>query len=137
MGPVLTVMKVIYAAATALVFLAFLGSGVGYILHARQFSDELRHLGYPPYLLGLLGAWKVLGAVAVVVPGQPRLKEWAYAGMFFDLSGAAASRGFSGDGAAATLAPLVLAVVVLLLWAFRPTDRTLVAWPGFGVARGT
>jgi hypothetical protein len=48
-------------------------------------------LGYPMYFFAILGFWKVLGAIAILVPRFPRLKEWAYAGIFFDLTGAAAS----------------------------------------------
>src|SRR5258706_6821599 len=74
----------------------------------------LNHLGYPAYFATILGFWKVLGAVALVIPRFPRLKEWAYAAFFFDLTGAAASRAFVGDpiaeggGVVAPLRVLVL-----------------------------
>jgi hypothetical protein len=82
-------------------------------------------------LVLILGLWKVLGAVAVLVPGFPRLKEWAYAGFFFDLTGAAASRAFAGDGAADILAPLGFLALVAASWALRPASRrlgTIVPW---------
>jgi hypothetical protein len=85
----------------------------------------LAHLGYPPYFPGILGTWKGLGAIVVAVPRFPRLKEWAYAGMIFDLTGAAASRAVMGDGAAMVVAPLMIAGVVLASWSLRPPSRRL------------
>jgi hypothetical protein len=76
------------------------------------------------YLLTILGVWKLLGAIALLVPRFPRLKEWAYAGTFFAYVGAAASwaaRGDLGD----LIVPLALVVLTLASWALRPPDRTL------------
>jgi hypothetical protein len=111
--------------ATVLVCIAFIGSGVANLVHASHVAADMAHLGYPAYFSTILGAWKVLGAVAVAAPRLPRLKEWAYAGMIFDLSGAAISRGVSGDGAAGVLPPMIVAVLVIASWALRPGDRTL------------
>jgi uncharacterized membrane protein YphA (DoxX/SURF4 family) len=86
-------------------------------------------LGYPRYFVTILGFWKVLGAIAILVPRFPRLKEWAYAGIFFDLTGAAASSaavgGSGGIYAFHILAPLVLAVMAVASWALRPESRTI------------
>ncbi len=85
-------------------------------------------LGYPMYFFAILGVWKVLGAVAILVPRYPLLKEWAYAGIFFDLTGAAAScAAVGGYGAYGfhILAPLILTVVAVASWALRPTSRTM------------
>ncbi len=82
------------------------------------------HLGYPAYLLTILGVWKLLGVIALLVPGFPRLKEWAYAGFFFDLTGAAISGIASGTGATILL-PIILTLVLLASWALRPSSRTL------------
>src|ERR1051325_9276938 len=84
--------QVLYWLATGLVFLAFAIPGLGNLLHAAHIAEDMAHLGYPPYFLTIFGIWKILGALAIVVPRFPRLKEWAYAGMIFDLTGAAASR---------------------------------------------
>jgi uncharacterized membrane protein YphA (DoxX/SURF4 family) len=85
-------------------------------------------LGYPMYFFAILGFWKVLGAIAILVPRFPRLKEWAYAGIFFDLTGAAASvaavRGY-GVYAFHVLAPLILAGLTVASWALRPESRKL------------
>jgi hypothetical protein len=70
-----------------------------------------------------MGAWKLLGAIAIVVPGFPRVKEWAYAGFFFDLTGAAATRAFVGDGAADIVAPLVFLGLVMASRALAPSRR--------------
>ncbi len=88
----------------------------------------LNHLGYPAYFATILGFWKVLGAVAMVIPRFPRLKEWAYAGFFFDLTGAAASRAFVGDPIAeggGVVAPLGFLALVMASWALRPASRKL------------
>jgi uncharacterized membrane protein YphA (DoxX/SURF4 family) len=85
-------------------------------------------LGYPMYFFAILGVWKVLGAIAIVVPRFPRLKEWAYAGIFFDLTGAAAScaaAGGYGTYAFHVIAPLILAGFTVASWALRPPSRTI------------
>src|SRR3984885_1851059 len=85
-------------------------------------------LGYPLYFFAILGFWKVLGAIAILVPRFPRLKEWAYAGIFFDLTGAAAScAAVGGYGAYAfhVLAPLLIAGLTVASWALRPPSRII------------
>ncbi len=101
---------------------------VGGTLFLSQGGDQvaiLAHLGYPAYLLYILGFWKWLGAIITVVPGLPLLKEWAYAGFFFDLTGAAASHAFAGDGLSAIVQPLVFLALVMASWALRPASRRL------------
>ncbi len=85
-------------------------------------------LGYPMYFFAILGFWKVLGAIAILVPRYPRLKEWAYAGIFFDLTGAVASVaavGVYGAYAFHILAPLILTGITVASWALRPESRTI------------
>lgn len=85
-------------------------------------------LGYPMYFFAILGFWKVLGAIAILAPRFPRLKEWAYAGIFFDLTGAAAScAAVGGYGAYGfhVIAPLILAGFTVASWALRPPSRTV------------
>src|SRR5438105_12827555 len=91
---------VLYWLTTALTGVAFAVPGALNLLHAPHIAADMAHLGYPPYFLTIFGTWKILGAIAVLLPRSPRLKEWAYAGMVFDLSGAAASRAATGDGLA-------------------------------------
>jgi len=85
-------------------------------------------LGYPMYFFAIIGTWKVLGAIAILVPRYPRLKEWAYAGIFFDLTGAAAScAAVGGYGAYGfhVLAPLIIAGILVVSWALRPESRKI------------
>ncbi|MFN0220947.1 DoxX family protein [Paenibacillus sp. KR2-11] len=90
--------------------------------------ETVEILGYPVYFLTVIGVWKVLGAIAILVPGLPRMKEWAYAGIFFEMTGAAASHAFVGDyGAYAyhILTTLGFATLALVSWALRPKSRKL------------
>lgn len=85
-------------------------------------------LGYPMYFFAILGFWKFFGALTILVPGFPRLKEWAYAGIFFDLTGAAASCAMSGGYGAYgfhVIAPLIITGFMVASWALRPQSRTL------------
>ena len=85
-------------------------------------------LNYPMYFFAILGFWKVLGAIAILVPRYPLLKEWAYAGIFFDLTGAAASCAMSGGYGAYgfhVIAPLIITGFMVASWALRPPSRTL------------
>jgi uncharacterized membrane protein YphA (DoxX/SURF4 family) len=104
---------------------SFVIGGYLHLTRDPQVMATLAHLGYPAYFATILGVWKVLGAIAIVVPGIPRVKEWAYAGFFFDLTGAAATRAFVGDGIGDILAPLVFLALVAASWALRPASRTL------------
>jgi uncharacterized membrane protein YphA (DoxX/SURF4 family) len=83
------------------------------------------HLGYPAYLLIILGAWKVAGAVAILIPRFPRLKEWAYAGAFFSYTGALASHLAVGDGIDKWAVLIVFVGLLALSWGLRPWDRRL------------
>lgn len=121
----------LYFLSTLLVVIAFAASGFANLFHAPHVANDMRHLGYPPYFSTVLGTWKVLGAVAVAWPGLPRLKEWAYAGMVFDLTGAAWSRFALGDSVAMVAVPLFILGLVVLSWAWRPVERTLSgSWSG-------
>ena len=114
-----------YWIATILGPASFMIGGVLFLARAEQPSATLAELGYPPYLLEILGTWKILGALAVLAPGLPRLKEWAYAGFFFELSGAAASHVLAGHSIGKVLEPVVFLVFVLASWALRPASRRL------------
>jgi hypothetical protein len=104
---------------------SFVIGGTLFLTHGEQQAAVFAHLGYPPYLLYIIGFWKLAGAIICTVPALPRLKEWAYAGFFFDLSGAAASHAFVGDDAGQILAPLLFLALVMASWALRPESRRL------------
>ncbi len=121
-----------YWVTTAAVALEALAGGVTDLIHgpALLFAGDpvvpvLAQLGYPVYLLTILGVWKLLGAVALLVPQFPRLKEWAYAGTFFVYVGAAASWAARGGGLGDLITPLAFALLTLASWALRPPSRTL------------
>ncbi|RZQ62314.1 DoxX family protein [Amycolatopsis suaedae] len=88
---------------------------------------QLNHLGYPHFFAYLLGAWQVAAAVAIIVPGFPLLKEWAYAGTFFLWSGAVLSHLIAGDGVLNWGPPLMFTVLAVASWALRPAGRRLPA----------
>jgi len=118
--------RIAYWATTILVAF-FMTGGVAQILQFRANPHGVvPELGYPMYFFLILGIWKVLGAIAILMPRFPRLKEWAYAGIFFDLTGAAAScAAVGGYGAYAfhVIAPLIIAGLTLASWALRPQSR--------------
>jgi uncharacterized membrane protein YphA (DoxX/SURF4 family) len=117
--------KTLYWTSTVLLAAVLLLGGVMDLLRAPAVVQPITALGYPPYLASILGVWKLLGAAAIAAPGLPRLKEWAYAGVLFDLSGAALSHAMSGDPAAKVAVPLVLLAIAAVSWAFRPATRRL------------
>ena len=101
---------------------------VGGIMGAQQrptFIDIMKHLGYPDYVMTIIGVWYVLGGVALLVPGFPLLKEWAYAGLFFIYTGAIASRLAVGDGVVTLVGPIILTGLVIASWTWRPSTRRL------------
>ena len=118
-----------YWTMTILVALPIGSGGVGQLIQFRANPHgTVPVLGYPLYFFAILGFWKVLGAIAILVPRYPRLKEWAYAGIFFDLTGAAAScAAVGGYGAYAfhVIAPLIIAVFTVASWALRPESRVI------------
>ncbi len=124
-----------YWAATALLAFGLFAGGTAYLLRPPVIVEGMRHLGYPLYVTTILGAWKVLGAVVLLAPRLPRLKEWAYAGAFFNMTGAVASHILSGDPPAEYLWPLLFAACVVASWALRPPGRVLGTL--FGRADGT
>jgi uncharacterized membrane protein YphA (DoxX/SURF4 family) len=102
-----------------------LARGRAMIFSGPQVAGIVTHLGYPVYLLAILGFWKVLGGIVLLAPRLPRLKEWAYAGIVFELTGAAASWVLHGDNARELASPLSLAALAVASWALRPPDRIL------------
>ena len=114
-----------YWVTTALVVFAFLAGGVFNLMRPPQVVETMQHLGYASYVAVIIGAWKVAGAAAIAAPRLPLVKEWAYAGMVFDLTGAALSHGAVGDPPGAVAAPLILLALVVGSWLLRPASRRL------------
>ena len=128
----MTTKMVTYWVVTVLIALETLVGGVTDLIHGREIlvagppvADVVTHLGYPLYFVGIIGFWKVLGGLVLLVPGYSRLKEWAYAGIFFELSGAAASWLAYEHNMGEAVVPIVLALLAIASWALRPQDRLL------------
>lgn len=118
--------KIIYWTSTILIALGMLPGGIGQIFHAQWSLNLFRLLGYPVYALTIIGTWKVLGSIALLLPKFPLIKEWAYAGFFFAMSGAIFSHIASGDSIIGSLSPLVLLILTVVSWNFRPIDRKII-----------
>jgi uncharacterized membrane protein YphA (DoxX/SURF4 family) len=114
-----------YWIATGLAAALFAVPGAALLARNAHFASEMARLGYPAYFLTILGALKILGALVILVPGLRRLKEWAYAGLMFDVLGAVLSRLAIGDNAAMLIVPLLVGALALLSWALRPAARSL------------
>jgi hypothetical protein len=117
----------IYWIATALMSVGMLGSGLAQIIHAKQMVDLIVPLGYPLYILYIIGTWKILGVIAILVPGFKLLKEWAYAGFFFVMTGALISHLATGDyGLKGLFGPFMQTIFILTSWYFRPANRKII-----------
>ncbi len=120
--------KIIYWIATVLMSVGMLGSGIAQIMHHEDMIKLVGGLGYPVYFLTIIGVWKVLGVIAILMPGFKLLKEWAYAGFFFVMTGALLSHLAHGDqDIKAFLGPIFQLLFIISSWYFRPTNRKIVS----------
>lgn len=119
--------KIIYWISTLWLALGMLSTGMVQLLKPEEEVVKITHLGYPVYFLTILGVWKILGVAAVLIPKFPRLKEWAYAGFFFAMSGAAFSHVAAGDSANEIFPSVLLLILTVISWYFRPADRKTVS----------
>lgn len=122
--------KIIYWIATLLLALGMLSTGTLQLFKGKAGQggvDMIIHLGYPVYFLTILGVWKILGTVALLIPKFPLLKEWAYGGFFFVMSGAAFSHIAVGDPVNEIFPSLLLLIVTAVSWYFRPADRKIIS----------
>lgn len=120
--------KIIYWATTGFLAFGMLAQGFAQLFHSDGYIEMIVvHLGYPPYFLNIIGIWKILGVVAILIPGFKVLKEWAYAGFFFVMSGAAFSHIAAGDSVTTIIPAAVLLIMIVLSWHFRPADRKIIA----------
>lgn len=113
-----------YWVSTGLVAFALVSGGLVDLAHPGVVVEGMARIGYPLYFLTLVALWKVLGGLALVWPGLPRLKEWAYAGVFFVMTGAAVSHAVCGE-MGYVIAPTVLALLNVMSWVLRPESRML------------
>ena len=119
--------KIIYWIATIWLALGMVSTGIVQLLKPAEEVAKITHLGYPVYLLTILGVLKMLGVVAVLIPGFPRLKEWAYAGFFFAMAGAAISHIVMRDPFGEIFPSLLLLILTVVSWYFRPANRKIIS----------
>lgn len=118
--------KIIYWISTIWLALGMASTGIVQLLKMKDEVEKIAQLGYPRYFLTIIGVWKILGVVAVLMPKLPLLKEWAYAGFFFAMSGAVFSHLSVGDGAKEFFGPVLLLVLTVVSWYFRPLSRRII-----------
>lgn len=123
-------------ASTVLLVLAIASGGVGELMRQPDTIDGMRRLGYPVYFILILAVWKELAALALILPGLPRLKEWAYAGVFFNMTGAAISHAVCADASWHVVVTSLFAGLTLLSWALRPPGRRLASSGEVGAVAG-
>jgi hypothetical protein len=122
--------KIIYWVSTLWLALGMLSTGAVQLFKGRTGAggvDSITHLGYPVYLLTILGIWKILGVAAILIPRFPLLKEWAYAGLFFAMTGAIFSHIAVGNPALEIFPALLLLILTVVSWYSRPADRKILA----------
>lgn len=117
--------KIIYWITTAFLAFGMLAGGVQQLLQIGGYVEIVTRLGYPVYMLSILGAWKILGVIVILVPKFPLVKEWAYAGFFFAMSGAAISHIAMGQPFVEAIPSLILLTMTVLSWYFRPASRKI------------
>lgn len=119
-------MKILYWFFTGWLALGMVSTGIVQLMRLPEEAANFAGLGYPAYLMTLIGVWKLLGTAAVLAPRMPLLKEWAYAGFFFCMSGAAISHFAAGHSVGLILPPLLLLALTMISWYLRPADRKLI-----------
>ncbi|MBA2621230.1 MAG: DoxX family protein [Acidobacteria bacterium] len=119
--------KIIYWIATGFLAFGMLAQGFAQISHTNGYIDMIvDHLGYPSYFLYIIGVWKILGVIAILIPDFKVLKEWAYAGFFFVMSSAVFSHVAAGDPVYSSAPALFLLIVIVVSWYFRPANRKII-----------
>jgi uncharacterized membrane protein YphA (DoxX/SURF4 family) len=123
--------KIIYWIATIWLSLGMISTGAVQLFKLKGDGpgslDSMTHLGYPAYFATILGVSKILGVVALLIPKYPLLKEWAYAGFFFMMSGAIFTHIAAGSSVSEIFPSLLLLILIVISWYFRPSDRKIVS----------
>lgn len=119
--------KIIYWISTIWLALGMLSTGIVQLLKSKEEVANITQLGYPVYFLAIIGIWKILGVAAVLIPKFALLKEWAYAGFFFAMSGAIFSHIISGNSVNEIFPPLLLLILTVVSWHFRPADKKVIS----------
>ncbi len=118
--------KIIYWVATIWLALGMTSTAVVQIIQMDEVMESTSvKLGYPAYFLIIIGVWKILGVITILLPKFPLLKEWAYAGFLFLITGAIISHIAVADGLKEFFGPVLLLVLIIISWYFRPVNRKL------------
>lgn len=117
--------KIIYWIATIWLASGLLAGGIQQLFGSENFNEIFQHLGYPLYLMHILGVWKILGAIAILIPGYKLIKEWAYAGSFFIWTGALVSHLVLRD-VSESIPAVILTALTVISWYFRPENRKII-----------
>ena len=116
-----------YWIITGILSFCIFSGGLAQALQVKGVVEGFKPLGYPTYFISIIGVWKMLGIIAILIPGFKLLKEWAYAGIFFTMTGAVISHIASNDIHPQIIAPALFAVFAVLSWYLRPADRKIAA----------
>ncbi|MEY4330911.1 MAG: hypothetical protein RL609_1659 [Bacteroidota bacterium] len=119
--------KILYWVFTVWLAFGTAFGGVFQLLHRPEVADNFKRLGYPDYFMTLLGTWKILAVIAILIPKYPLIKEWAYAGLGFTMIGAFVSHMAVGDGFGDMFGSILTFALVVVSWYLRPADRRLQA----------
>lgn len=114
-----------YWICTALIVLGQGASGIADLVQPAPLLEVFSQTGLPTWFLYILGPWKIAGVICLAAPGLKRAKEWAYAGFFFDFTGAAAVHALAGQGIADIMPPLVICAILIGSYVLRPESRKL------------
>ena len=117
--------RIIYWVVTLWLALGMTATGIVQFLQVEEEAQSMERLGYPDYLMTMLGIWKILGVVAILIPKFIVLKEWAYAGFFFVMTGAIISHIAVNDSPSELFGPVLLLVLTIISWYFRPVNRKM------------
>lgn len=118
--------KIIYWVATIFLSIGMLAGGIQQMLQIGGYNEIVTRLGYPLYMLSILGVWKILGVIAILVPKFPIVKEWAYAGFFFVMTGAAISHLAMKEPFVEVVPSLILLTAIIVSWYFRPVNHKVI-----------
>ncbi|WP_268845878.1 DoxX family protein [Flavobacterium aestivum] len=116
--------KIGYWTTTILLCFCMLG-GIGQLFQVKEVVDGFVKLGYPTYFISVIGFWKIMAIIAIVIPKFPLLKEWAYAGVFFAMTGASISHIAVNDSTFHIIVPLIIASLAVCSWYLRPATRRI------------
>ena len=117
--------KIIYWIATVWLSLGMASTGIFQLIQQKEIVEGMTRLGFPNYFLIIIGVWKILGLIAILIPKFPLLKEWAYAGFFFLMTGAIFTHFAVGDNLIEFFGPSLLLLLTIMSWYFRPDNRKL------------